>query len=135
MNIKKLKKLKLFFKFIIIGIINTIFYYLLYSIFVFIFNDYIFAVIFANLIGILFSFKTFGKYVFNNEDKKLLYKFLIVYCWNIVLNILLIRLFNEFIDNNLYLSGLFSTAVVAVNSFFLNKYYVFQKRGAKFVST
>jgi len=135
MNIKILKKLKLFFKFIIFGIINTIFFYLLYSVFVFIFKDYVIAVIFANLIGILFSFKTFGKFVFNNEDKKLLYKFLIVYCWNIFLNILLIRLFNEFIDNNLYLSGIFSTAVVAVNSFFLNKYYVFQKEGAKFVST
>lgn len=135
MNIKILKKLKFYFKFIIFGIINTIFFYLLYSVFVFIFKDYVIAVIFANLIGILFSFKTFGKFVFNNEDKKLLYKFLIVYCWNIFLNILLIRLFNEFIDNNLYLSGIFSTAVVAVNSFFLNKYYVFQKEGAEFVST
>ena len=131
-NIERLKKFKLFFKFIIVGIINTMVFYLLYSIFVFIFNNYIIAIIFANVIGILFSFKTFGKYVFNNEDKKLLFKFLIVYCWNVVLSILLIKLSTIFISENLYFSGILPIIIVAINSFFLNKYYIFCRKEERY---
>jgi len=131
-NIERLKKFKLFFKFIIVGLINTMVFYLLYSIFVFIFNNYIIAIIFANVIGILFSFKTFGKYVFNNEDKKLLFKFLIVYCWNVVLSILLIKLSTIFISENLYFSGILPIIIVAINSFFLNKYYIFCRKEERY---
>ena len=131
-NIERLKKFKLFFKFIIVGIINTMVFYLLYSIFVFIFNNYIIAVIFADIIVILFSFKTFGKYVFNNEDKKLLFKFLIVYCWNVVLSILLIKLSTIFISENLYFSGILPIIIVAINSFFLNKYYIFCRKEERY---
>ena len=118
--------MNVFIKFIGVGIINTIFYYLLYSIFIFFTHNYVLAVIGANIIGILFSFKTFGKYVFKNEDNKLLFKFLLVYGWNIILNIILIKIFNVFIQN-LYVSGLFATMIVALNSFFLNKIYVYQR--------
>ncbi len=118
--------MKLFVKFIGVGIVNTIFYYLLYSLFVFFTHNYIFAVIGANVIGILFSFKTFGKYVFLNDDNRLIFKFLLVYGWNIVLNIILIKIFNGFVKN-LYISGLFATVIVALNSFFLNKFYVYKK--------
>ena len=50
--------------FIKVGIVNTIFYYLMYGIFIFLGFDYKIAVLFANLIGVLFNFKTFSKYVF-----------------------------------------------------------------------
>ena len=126
-RVKAFNRFELFFKFIFVGIINTGFYYILYSLFILISNNYILAVILANLIGILFSFKTFGKYVFKNEDKRLLIRFLIVYGWNTVFNIVLIDILNLFIKNNLYLSGFFATIIVAINSFFLNRYFVFKK--------
>ena len=119
--------MKIFVKFVGVGIINTIFYYLLYTLFVFFTNNYVFAVIGANIIGILFSFKTFGKYVFQNDDNRLIFKFLLVYGWNIIFNIILIKIFNGFV-NNLYISGFLATIIVALNSFFLNKFYVYKRK-------
>jgi len=124
-RVKAFDRFELFFKFIFVGLINTLFYYILYSLFILISNNYILAVILANLIGILFSFKTFGKYVFKNEDKKLLIRFLVVYGWNTVFNIVLIKLSIAFISNNLYISGILPMIIVAINSFLLNKYFVF----------
>ena len=116
--------MRVFIKFIFIGVINTIFYYLLYSIILYLFSNYVLAVILGNIIGILFSFNTFSKYVF--EKKGNLIKFFLIYGWNIVLNLLVIKLYIIFIGENLYIAGLFATGVVALNSFILNKIYVFK---------
>jgi len=118
--------MKVLIKFIYIGVINTLFYYLLYCLLIWMGFNYIISVIGANSVGILFSFKTFGKYVFNNEDIRLILRFLLVYSWNILLSIILIKIFIKFITN-LYISGFTATILVAINSFFLNKFYVYKK--------
>jgi len=112
-------------KFIVTGSVNTVVYYLLFSFFIYIQLDYKIAVLFATIIGVLFSFKTFGKYVFNNKNNKLIYKFFIVYAVIYILNILFIYLFNLYV-NDYYSSGLFSTLICAIISFVLNKNYVFK---------
>lgn len=113
-------------KFILVGILNTIFYYLLYTFFIYIDFSYILAVVFATCIGVVFSFKTFSKLVFNNKDNKLIVKFIIVYGFNIVLNIFIIKSYLYLFNENLYTAGLFATVIVALNSFILNKFYVFK---------
>ena len=115
-------------KFILVGILNTIFYYVLYSIFIYFGFEYFTAVIFATMIGVLFSFKTFSKLVFNSNNDKLIFKFILVYSANIVLNIFIIKYYVYFYDDNLYIAGLIATILVAVNSFLLNKFYVFKER-------
>ena len=119
--------MKALIKFIYIGIINTLFYYLLYCLLIWMGFNYIISVIGANSVGILFSFKTFGKYVFNNEDIRLIFRFLLVYGWNILLNLIIIKIFSGLI-NSLYVSGFIATIIVALNSFFLNKFYVYEKK-------
>ena len=113
-------------KFIFIGIINTIFNYLLYSLFIFLGFDYRVAVLFATIIGVLFSFKTFSKYVFSDNNKKFLYKFILIYVILYIVNITLITVLQSFVDN-LYISGFLATICCAVLSFILNKWYVFKK--------
>jgi len=93
--------------------------------FLFLFDNYILAIILANMIGIGFSFKTFSKFVFDNKNNKLIIKFILVYSWNIILNIVLVKIFSYFMDY--YLAGFFATGIVALNSYLLNKNFVFKK--------
>lgn len=113
-------------RFILTGITNTIFYYLLYSFFIYMKFDYKISVLLATIIGVFFSFKTFGKFVFDNEDKTLLFKFLSVYILLYFINISIISILNTY-NINLYIAGLFATFCCTVLSFILNKWYVFIK--------
>ena len=112
-------------QFIFIGVVNTLFYYSLYSFFIFMEIDYKLAVLFATSIGVFFSFKMFGKFVFDNNDNRLIFKFLIIYLILYILNILLIDLFNDILKNY-YSSGFIATLISAVVSFILNKFFVFK---------
>ena len=112
-------------KFIVIGIINTAFYFILYSIFIFFKLDYKLAVLFATLLGIVFSFKTLGSFVFKNKDNTLFIKFIFLYGILYFVNIALIDFFNAFV-NDYYIAGFLATMINAVLSFVLNKFFVFK---------
>ena len=120
-------KNKQFLRFLIVGILNTIIYYLLYSLFLYFKLDYRVAVICATVIGVLFNFKSFGNYVFYNNDNSIIYKFIGVYILLLLLNILFINIFNMFTDNY-YKSGFFAIFPYAIISFYLNKEFVFKKK-------
>ncbi len=113
--------------FLAIGAVNTIFYYGIYSILIYISLDYKAAVFVATIIGVIFSFKTFGKFVFNNKDASLIYKFLFVYFILYVCNITAIYLIDLELKN-LYISGFVATLCCAVLSFVLNRWYVFKEK-------
>lgn len=113
-------------KFIAVGIVNTLVYYFLYSLFIYLEFDYKIAVLFATISGVLFSFKTFGKFVFDNDDKKLIYKFIFVYIILYLLNLILITNFN-ILFANYYMSGFFASICISVFTFILNKKFVFKK--------
>jgi len=113
-------------RFLIAGVINTIVYYILYSLFLFLEFDYKISVALATILGVLFSFKSFGKYVFYNEDKRLIYKFIGVYIMLFCLNLLLIKLFHMFIENY-YIAGFLAIFPCAIASFYLNREFVFKK--------
>ena len=112
-------------KFFFVGVLNTIVYYALYSFFIYLEVDYKWAVLFATISGVLFSFKTFGKFVFNNSDKSIIYKFLFSYSILYLFSILFIYIFEK-IFFNYYISGFFATLCCAFLSFILNKWYVFR---------
>jgi len=114
-------------KFIYIGVLNTIVYYILYSFFLFIGLNYEFSVIFATMIGVIFNFKTFSKYVFGNDDNKLFFKFITVYIVLFLVNILFINIFNLFFDNY-YISGLIAIFPYSIVSYYLNDKYVFEEK-------
>jgi len=114
-------------RFLIAGGINTLFYYFLYSTFIYLNFDYKLAVLFATSIGMFFSFYTFGSYVFKNSQKKLLLRFISNYILLYFLNIFIINEIHTSMNENLYISGLLSTVVISILTFFLNKFFVFKK--------
>ena len=118
--------MKVLTKFIFIGIINTIFFYLIYAFLIFVGFHYTLATLFATSVGMLFSFKTFGKFVFDSNNNRLLIKFIFITIFNYFFNIFIIMQLKIFGYND-YISGLIAVMIVAVSSFILNKYYVFRK--------
>ena len=112
-------------KFIIAGMINTIFYFFIYSIFIFMGLDYKVSALLATTIGVFFSFKIFGKYVFYSNKNQLIFKFILIYSILYILNISLIYVFNK-IFNDYYISGFMATLISAIVSFILNKFFVFK---------
>lgn len=117
-------------RFIYIGILNTIVYYLIYSILLYLGLNYKFAVIFATIFGVFFNFKTFGKYVFYNRDTTLLLNFIGIYLILFIVNIIFINIFNV-IMNNYYSSGLIAIFPYSIVSYYLNNRFVFKKRSSK----
>ncbi len=111
-------------KFIVIGTINTFVYYAIYALLIFAEFDYRISVLFATILGVFFSFRTLGKFVFLDNNINLIYKFVLVYILIFILNISLIQAF-EGILLNYYVSGLFAAICCAIPSFVFNKYFVF----------
>ena len=118
---------KKFIKFILVGIINTIFGYSLYALLIYLNLHYSVAVLVGTIVGILFNFKTTGKLVFNNNENMLLFKFLGVYTVTYILNVSALKIFDTF-KFNMYVAGLLLIFPMAAISFTLNSRYVFKEK-------
>lgn len=112
--------------FILVGILNTIFGYFLYVLFIYLGFNYVVSLFFATIIGVLFNFKTISKYVFDSSDKKLILKFSSVYLIVFVVNVILVKFF-KLLGMNEYLSGFFAIVPISILSFILNKFFVYKK--------
>lgn len=115
----------IFIKFILVGILNTIFGYSLFAILLYTGLHYTLAVILSTIIGILFNFKTIGILVFKNKNNKLIFKFFAVYATTCSIGIIILRI-AELLEQNLYFSGIISTGISAIISYLLNKKWVFK---------
>jgi putative flippase GtrA len=115
----------IFIKFILVGILNTIFGYSLFAILLYTGLHYTLAVILSTIIGILFNFKTIGILVFKNKNNKLIFKFFAVYATTCSIGIIILRI-AELLEQNLYFSGIISTGICAIISYLLNKKWVFK---------
>ena len=120
----------LFIKFILVGILNTLFGYCAFALLIFVGIHYSLAVVISTIAGILFNFKTTGVLVFKNKDNRLIFKFVAVYAIICSLNILLLKIAKIF-GLNLYFAGFVTTCIMAVLSFGLNKNWVFKKNYEK----
>ena len=115
-----------FFRFLIVGLINTIFYFSLYSLLLFLSNDFRLSVFIATVIGIIFSYKTFGTYVFYNLGRLIIFKFFVFYGFLYIINITFIAIIDLTLEN-LYISGLISSFFIAILTYYVNKHFVFNK--------
>jgi putative flippase GtrA len=113
------------FRFVAVGMINTGFSYGVYAYFIFLGFDYALANLLALLLGILFSFKTQGRFVFRNSDNRLFGRFLIGWA---VIYLATITLIGQFIalGLNAYVSGALALPFSTTLSYLLQKYFVFQ---------
>ncbi|WGU93824.1 GtrA family protein [Paenibacillus dendritiformis] len=115
-----------FYKFIVVGGINTLFGYIVFSLFIFIGAHYSLASLLSTIIGVLFNFKTTGSLVFKNNNNKLLLKFCLSYGITYILNILLLSLLKKFFS--MYAAAAILIFPMALVSYVLNKRFVFKKR-------
>jgi len=112
--------------FILVGMLNTIFGYALYVLFIFIGMHYILAIFLATIIGVLFNFKTISHFVFKTHNNSLIFRFIGVYVIVFLINILIITIFKS-MDMNDYIAGLLAVVPCAILSFVLNKVFVYKK--------
>lgn len=116
-----------FIKFIFVGILNTLFSYFLYSLFVYMGLIPNIALFLQYIFGVLWNFKTTGVLVFNNHENKRIFKFILCYIFTFSINSLFLYLLAEKIKLNEYLSQAILIPPIALTSFILLKYWVFKK--------
>lgn len=117
-------------KFILVGCLNTLFGFTVYSFFIFLGCTYPVAALLSTCFGIIFNFKTLGTFVFNHKNNYAIFRFIFVYIFLYGFNLSLIRVF-QLCSLNLYYSGLLAILLTAIFAFFLNKYAVFRSTNIK----
>lgn len=127
-----------FVRFVLVAILNTAFGWCVYAAllwFINLFhipNPYVLASLFGYIIGILFNFTTYSRLVFKDKNKKLIFRFIMVYviCW--LCNSFGIWLLEKCHINN-YLAGAITAIPVGFLGYVLNSIFVFKKK-AKFLN-
>ena len=116
----------MFYKYLLIGGVNTVFGYCVFAFLLFFGVHYSLAVLVATILGILFNFQTYGRFVFKNHSWNLLGRFVFVYTIIYLANITLLLAFDLLVFN-LYISGAMTTPIIAYLGYVLNKRYVWVK--------
>jgi len=114
-------------RFIGVGVLNTIFGYSLFALFIYLGMAYPIAALFATILGVLFNFKTIGSIVFGHEGHSRLIHFIAVYTLIYILNVFGLWGLEQLSLDNKYIAGALLLAPLALVSFLLNKKYVFNK--------
>lgn len=112
-------------RFFLVGGINTLFGYGAFAFFIFLNFHYVFAALFATVLGIIFNFNTIGRIVFKKSEKKLILKFVCVYVITYLLNILGLRILNS-TGLSSYISGAILILPMALIAYLLNSKFVFK---------
>lgn len=115
-----------FLKFLLVGGMNTLVGYLVFSLFLFLNFHYTLASFFALIFGILFNFKTHGLLVFGSRDNTLIFRYVI--SWGFIYMIAITCLAGfEWCGINLYIANALLMPPLAVLAFFINLKFVFQE--------
>lgn len=111
-------------RFLVVGVFNTGFSYAVYAVLLWVGLNFVLANLGAVLLGILFSFRTQGRFVFMNTDKRLIFRF--AGCWGAIflVNIGLIALLMRS-GLNSYWAGAIALVPITVISYFAQKVLVF----------
>ena len=119
-------KYTIFYKYLLVGGVNTAFGYSVFVILLFFGFHYSLAVLVATILGVLFNFQSYGRLVFQAHSWNLLGRFVFVYTSIYLVNITLLLVFDLFVSN-LYISGAMTTPVIAYLGYILNRRYVWIK--------
>ena len=117
-----------FIRFVLVGILNTIFGYSVYCLMIWIGLSYWWATLIANVLGVMFNFKTTGVLVFKNHNNWLFFRFALCYVLAYFLNVGIIALFSHYTSINQYISGFIATLITALFSFCFQKWVVFRNK-------
>lgn len=117
-------------RFVVVGIGNTAFSYAIYAAFLFLGFGYAIANLMALLLSILFSFKTQGRFVFNNTDNRRFGRFVLT--WTVIY-LATITLIGQFIalGLNAYIAGALALPFSTLLSYLSQKYFVFKSTSSQ----
>lgn len=115
-----------FVRFVLVGGLNTAFGVGIYCLAIWVGLPYYAATLVSQILGTLWNFMTTGRLVFENHDKRLIFRFvanyIVMYFFNIgIIKLLLIAGLND------YWAGIGATPIVAICSFISLKYLVYKK--------
>ena len=116
-----------FVLFLVMGGVNTLFSFSLYSLLLYIGVFYAAAVVISTVCGVLFNFQTFGRVVFKNIQLRLLVPFIGVYVVVCTANIVGLKLLELVGLENKYIAGAVLILPTALLGYVLNKTFVFKK--------
>jgi putative flippase GtrA len=111
-------------RFILTGVINTIFGYSCFAIFLYIGIHYSIALMLSTICGVIFNFNSIGILVFQSCDQKRIYKFVLVYFLVYIVNVSLLKVLHD-LGLDPYYGGAVLILPMALLAFSLNKRYVF----------
>ena len=118
-----------FFRFLVVGGINSLFGYAIYSIFILLHSHYAVASLLSTTCGVIFNFFTTGRIVFRNNKISLIFRFFLVYGITYAVNLFALNRFKA-ADFNMLAAGAIMLVPTAILSYFLNKKLVFQETKA-----
>lgn len=116
-----------FIRFLFVGCFNTAFGMGVYCLSIFVGTPYYLATLISNVLGVLFNFKTTGALVFNNNDNRLIFRFVLCYVLVYIVNTLFVKGF-ILLGINDYYSGIIATPITALCSYTLLKKLVYNEK-------
>ena len=116
---------KQFIRFLAVGIANSGVGYGLFALLIWCGLSYPVAIALATVAGVAFNFQTTGRLVFGSADKRLMFKFVIVYAVVYVISLGLVTILLRS-NLNVYVAYGLSLPIVAVITFFLQRKFVFK---------
>jgi putative flippase GtrA len=116
---------KRFLRFIVVGAVNTAFGYSVFALLILAGAHYAVAALLSTICGVLFNFRTTGRFVFKNRDSSLLLRFAGVYAICYVAGVLLLR-FSRALGVDILLAAAVLAFPMAVFSYTLNRLLVFR---------
>ncbi len=129
-NYKNLSELKdkIFLKFIIVGLLNTIFGYTFFATLIFLEINTFLSLFISTIAGIVFNYLTLGQLVFKLNKSKLIYtKFIFVYFISYMINAYLLKAFMDFFNNNAFVAQIISLPFVVFFNWISMNYWVYKK--------
>ena len=113
-------------RFVLVGVLNTTFSYLIYAGLLYVGLGYQLANFLALVVGILFSFKTQGHLVFDNPDNRLLGRFVVSWALIYLCTITLIGWIMTW-GVDAYSAGALSLPFSVALSYSTQRYFVFSQ--------
>ena len=123
MYFRNLIKLQ-FMRFILVGIVNALFGYGCFAMFLYMGLHFTLASFLATVCGVIFNFKSTGTIVFGSHDNSLIFRFFGSYSIIYLINIAGLEVFYQ-IGVTPYIGGAILILPVSILAFILNKKLVF----------
>ena len=113
-----------FVRFLLVGVINTLFGYGCFAVFLYVGMHYALALFLATILGVLFNFKSIGSLVFKSHNNRLIFRFVGSYSVIYLINVTGIKGF-VYLGVTPYISGAVLILPMAILAYILNKRFVF----------